>query len=86
MPTDTNIFKRTICDICKTVEYKPYNGQAIFDGGFTRTANFEKTGYKFCQIGERSFYACPACFKNIESSIESLRRAEQIKKTAGRSE
>lgn len=82
MAVESNIFKRTTCGICGNVEYKPYVGQSVFDGGYTRTANFEKTEYKFCNVGEgeRSFYACPKCYKNIVDSIDSLKRANMIVK------
>lgn len=80
MRNENSIFKRTTCGICGEVEYKPYIGRAVFDGGYTTSASFEKTEYKFCNIGggEHSFYACPKCYKKIEDCIDNLKKQIQF--------
>lgn len=62
-----NIFKKTVCDICGKVEWKPYAGGHEFF-----LDRFEESSYTHVAIKGRSLTVCPKCGDEIYDSIQNL--------------
>lgn len=70
-----DIYRKRVCSMCGSIEWKPYIGSNTLDGGFSENHMFEPSEYIQVSVGMDTWTVCPKCAKMIRNDIQKLPEA-----------
>ena len=73
-----DIYRKRVCSMCGSIEWKPYIGCKTLDGGYSENHMFEPSEYIEVRVGRDAWTVCPKCAKMIRNDIQKL--PEDIKR------
>lgn len=69
---ENDIYRKRVCSMCGSIEWKPYIGCNTSDGGFSKNHIFEPSEYIRVTVGCESWTVCPKCEKMILNDLRAL--------------